>query len=381
MDKQALKRRNKLLKKNKERMDILMGISKEKDAEKKEEPKIDNSDNDKKQEDQKLKNSNLDTINEINTSPAKVPNSNITNDIGTSPSQTKDNANEICTDHKEKEKTTSEKNGDKINEKSGDKTSEKNEDKENEKKSDLSENKNASQNPDTLKDKKNGPSNSEKDNIKKGENNLTQGNDKKEKSNLRERHTKEKKHKDIDKTNDNTNKLNNKDDNETKANDNTMPIKIDGKKQIQFIILIICSMLISLLKRKFYDTKKIVYIDKSFINKKMIFRFLNSKFFLIFFSFLYNLLFSLVDIRSYLKKENMTIYQLIENIKNIKKKLKNESEALFFLLNNGSTFSIFFVSIIKSYILFMFLTHLFDDIFHSYSVFTYTPIFQEENIV
>ncbi|KEG00520.1 conserved Plasmodium protein, unknown function [Plasmodium vinckei vinckei] len=354
MDKQALKRRNKLLKKNKERMDILMGISKAKDTEKKEdEPKIENSDNDKNQEDDKLKNSNPDTINEINTSPAKVPNSDTTNDIGTCSTQTKDNANKICTDNEEKEKTTK-----------------KNDDKEN-----------ASQNPDTQKDKKSDPTNSEKDNAKKDDTNLTQDNDKKEKSNLRERHTKEKKHKDIDKTNDNTNKLNNKDNNETKENENTMPIKIDGKKQIQFIILIICSMLISLLKRKFYDTKKIVYIDKSFINKKMIFRFLDSKFFLIFFSFLYNILFSLVDIRSYLKKENMAIYQLIENIKNIKKKFKNESDALFFLLNNGSTFSIFFVSIIKSYILFMFLTHLFDDILHSYSVFTYTPIFQEENIV
>ncbi|SCM00689.1 conserved Plasmodium protein, unknown function [Plasmodium chabaudi adami] len=374
MDKQALKRRNKLLKKNKERMDILMGISKGKDAEKKEdnEQKIDNSDNDKKQEDEKLKTSNMDTINEINTS-AKLSNSDTTNDIDLKEDQTKDN------DNKEKKKPT-EKNDDKITEKNGDKASEN--------KSDLSENKNASQNPDTLKDKKSNPSNSEKDNLKKDETNLSQGNDKKEKSNLKERHTKEKKHKDIDKTNDNTNKLNDnanklndKDSNETKESENTMPIKIDGKKQIQFIILIICSILISLLKRKFYDNKKIVYIDKSFINKKMIFRFLNSRFFLIFFSFLYNLLFSLVDIRSYLKKENMTIYEIVENIKNIKKKFKNESEALLFLLNNGSTFSIFFVGIIKSYILFMFLTHLFDDIFHSYSVFTYTPIFQEENII
>ncbi|SCL97660.1 conserved Plasmodium protein, unknown function [Plasmodium chabaudi chabaudi] len=366
MDKQALKRRNKLLKKNKERMDILMGISKGKDAEKKEdnEQKIDNSD--KKQEDEKLKTSNLDTINEINTSSAKVSNSDTTNDIDLKEDQTKDN------DNKEKKKST-EKNDDKIIEKNDDKPSEK--------KSDLSENKNASQNSDTLKDKKSNPSNSEKDNLKKDETNLSQGNDKKEKSNLKERHTKEKKHKDIDKTNDNANKLNDKDSNETKASENTMPIKIDGKKQIQFIILIICSILISLLKRKFYDNKKIVYIDKSFINKKMIFRFLNSRFFLIFFSFLYNLLFSLVDIRSYLKKENMTIYEIVENIKNIKKKFKNESEALLFLLNNGSTFSIFFVGIIKSYILFMFLTHLFDDIFHSYSVFTYTPIFQEENII
>ncbi|CXH95961.1 conserved Plasmodium protein, unknown function [Plasmodium berghei] len=347
MDKQALRRRNKLLKKNKERMDILMGISKVKEIEKDEENELkiekrgnaDDNDNtteqadnqnsnDKKQENEKLKNSNLNTMNEIDTSPVAISNSDTSNDIALNANQTNEE---------------------------GDKTS---------------------QNSDTLKNKKNVPSNG-KNNIKKDENCLTQSNDKKERSNLKD-NSKEEKNKDIDKTKDNNSKL---DSNDTKENENITAIKVDGKKKIQFFILIICSMLISLLKRKFYDNKKIVYIDKSFINQKMIFRFMNSKFFLIFFSFLYNLLFSLIDIRSYLKKKNMTIYEIVENIKNIRNKFKNESEALFFLLNNGSTFSIFFVNIIKSYILFMFLTHLFDDIFHSYSVFTSTPIFQKVNVI
>ncbi|CDU16315.1 conserved Plasmodium protein, unknown function [Plasmodium yoelii] len=354
MDKQALRRRNKLLKKNKERMDILMGISKATEIEKDEEKKLkieknENADdnnnqnsNDKKQENEKLKNSNLNIMNETNTSPVTVSNSDTINDIDLNANHT--NGKEDKTDGKE-DKTDG------------------NEDKTDEKKTDFSESTSQT----------NGQEDSEKNKIKKNENCLTQSNDKKERSNI-----KEKKNKDIDKTKDNNSNL---DNNDTKENENTTPIKVDRKKKIQFFILIICSMLISLLKRKFYDNKKIVYIDKSFINKKMIFRFMNSKFFLIFFSFLYNLLFSLVDIRSYLKKKNMTIYDIVENIKNIRNKFKNESEALFFLLNNGSTFSIFFVNIIKSYILFMFLTHLFDDIFHSYSVFTSTPIFQKVNTI
>ncbi|KAI4840384.1 hypothetical protein MKS88_001105 [Plasmodium brasilianum] len=149
-------------------------------------------------------------------------------------------------------------------------------------------------------------------------------------------------------------------------------VNVDWLKFAHFIVLLICSLLLSIFKLKYYDYKISFYNNKPMRMKNKFSHFMTSKIFFIYFSLLYNIMFSLIDAYSYFKKNNVNEKDIIEYIKNIKKKIKNESEALLFILNNGSTVAFFFVNIVKSYVLFIFLTHLFDDLLHNFLIRFYS---------
>ncbi|CRG94358.1 conserved Plasmodium protein, unknown function [Plasmodium gallinaceum] len=134
---------------------------------------------------------------------------------------------------------------------------------------------------------------------------------------------------------------------------------INNMKKLHFSLLIILSILFSFIKLNYNNILLYNNIGKQFLY------FIKSNNFFIYFSIIYNVIFLLFDIFLHCLKNNIRKKDLIENIKNVKKKLINESEFFLFIINNMLTVLTFLISIIKSYVVSIFLTYLFHDIFYN----------------
>ncbi|SBS81329.1 hypothetical protein POVCU1_005290 [Plasmodium ovale curtisi] len=382
MDKNALKRRNRLLKKNEARMSILLGRSAENDVEK-EECKNKNKDtkkddegvyNEKNKKKEELKNVYAEKQKEEKKEPfngledlsgkMEKEDSSISFDPSITPiegeAKKREKANEIMSNNSNKNGgngrttgTEEEQNGDGITGKSNSKSSNhcavdtKEKNRENVGDDNVC-NMNKDSNEDDTADMS-GESNAKNSSAKKGS--AEKGGDKESHDGKR------------------CEELNNGNGSDKNAaGEEPLLFNIDIQKFVHFTLLIILSILFSIFKLQHYDYKMLMHSNRPVRAENALSRFLASKNFFIYFSFLYNMIFSIIDIYSYFKKNNISQKELFENIKNMRKKLKSDSEALLFLLNNGATIAFFFVNIVKSYVMSMFLTHLFVDILHTYAI-------------
>ncbi|SBT32124.1 hypothetical protein POVWA2_007870 [Plasmodium ovale wallikeri] len=381
MDKNALKRRNRLLKKNEARMNILLGRSAENDVEK-EECKDKNKDtkqddeeiyNEKNKKKEELKNAYAEKKKEEKKEPSngledlsgkmEKEDSSISSDPSITPiegeAKKRAKANERMSNNSNKNgengrttATEKEQNGDVITGKSNNKSSNHcavdTKEKNTENVGANVGNMNKDPNEDDTADMS-GESNANNSSAKKG--NAEEGGDKENNDGKR------------------CEELNNGNGSDKNAaEEEPLLFNIDIQKFVHFTLLIILSILFSIFKLQHYDYKNLMHSNRPVRAENALSRFLASKNFFIYFSFLYNMIFSIIDIYSYFKKNNISQKELFENIKNMRKKLKSDSEALLFLLNNGATVAFFFVNIVKSYVMSMFLTHLFDDILHTYAI-------------
>ncbi|EUD66757.1 hypothetical protein C922_02742 [Plasmodium inui San Antonio 1] len=148
----------------------------------------------------------------------------------------------------------------------------------------------------------------------------------------------------------------------------TPQFKLSIRRLAQFASLIFLSTLLSIVKIKYCDYNPLPMSIEPMGKKKKLQRFISSKFVFFFLSLFYNMAFSLIDVYAYFVKHNLSQKELWKNLQNLRERLTSQSECLLFLLNNGTTVAFFFVNVVKTYLLLMFLTHLFDDLLYNFTV-------------
>ncbi|KJP87358.1 hypothetical protein AK88_03038 [Plasmodium fragile] len=145
-------------------------------------------------------------------------------------------------------------------------------------------------------------------------------------------------------------------------------VKVSILRLAQFVSLIFIATVLSVVKIKYCDYNPLPMSIQPMRKKKILQRFISSKFVFFFFSLFYNIAFSLIDVYAHFVKHNLSQKEIWKNLQNLREKLTSQSESILYLLNNGPTVALFFVSIVKTYLLLMFLTHLFDDLLYNYTV-------------
>ncbi|ANQ06392.1 Uncharacterized protein PCOAH_00009410 [Plasmodium coatneyi] len=148
----------------------------------------------------------------------------------------------------------------------------------------------------------------------------------------------------------------------------TPKFKVSIRRLTQFVSLIFIASFVSIVKIKYCDYNPLPMSIEPMRKKKKLQRFISSKFVFFFLSLFYNTTFSLIDVYAHFAKHNMSQKEIWKNLQNLRERLTSQSESLLYLLNNGTTVAFFFVSIVKTYLLLMFLTHLFDDLLYNYTV-------------
>ncbi|EDL43164.1 hypothetical protein, conserved [Plasmodium vivax] len=148
----------------------------------------------------------------------------------------------------------------------------------------------------------------------------------------------------------------------------TPQFKVSIRRLAEFVSLLFLATIISIVKVKYCDYNPLPMSIEPMRKKKKMHRLISSKFVFFFLSLFYNIAFSLIDVYTHFVKNNMSQKEVWKYVQNLREKLTSQSESLLFLLNNGSTVAFFFVSLVKTYLLLMFLTHLFDDILYNYTV-------------
>ncbi|CAA9986693.1 conserved Plasmodium protein, unknown function [Plasmodium knowlesi strain H] len=148
----------------------------------------------------------------------------------------------------------------------------------------------------------------------------------------------------------------------------TPQFKVSIFRLAQFVSLIFIASIVSIVKIKYCDYNPLPMSIEPMRKKKKLQRFISSKFVFFFLSLFYNTTFSLIDVYAHYVKQNMSQKEIWRNLQNLRERLTSQSESLLYLLNNGTTLASFFVSIVKTYLLLMFLTHLFDDLLYNYTV-------------
>lgn len=148
-------------------------------------------------------------------------------------------------------------------------------------------------------------------------------------------------------------------------------------KKYHFIILIIISFLCSIIKMKY---SHVLFFRKTFTNsmKKRFVQFLNSDHFYMLFALFYNILFLCIHLLFVFIKAIIQKGRFLEEIKNMKSRLTSleKSDFTFFLLKNISTICFFLLNIVQSYVLSLFCIHIFDDIISNRTMFNNIFLFK-----
>ncbi|ETW20742.1 hypothetical protein PFAG_04697 [Plasmodium falciparum Santa Lucia] len=187
---------------------------------------------------------------------------------------------------------------------------------------------------------------------------------------------------DKDDNNNNNKNINKNDENDFTSINNDIPNKnkitsqfiITKHEKLHFIILIILCIFISIFKVYYNNKNNLIYKKKKKGNNNLnivqmiFFNFINSPNFFFSFSVFYNILFLLIIMLMYIKKNNITRKRIQDFFVNMKNKLNNQNEHVFYFINNAVLCILFMGRIFKSYIISMFLINLFHDILHNYLI-------------
>ncbi|GAB64945.1 hypothetical protein PCYB_041470 [Plasmodium cynomolgi strain B] len=348
MDKHALKRRNRLLKKNEARMNLLLGKSEEGDIEKDTEGK-------KKAVDLKPKRNEVKKEEGHDGGEKKKQSPTGKNDTSemdpmASPSSSPGQASTVDPDQH---------TDDNSNQKGGDPTSGHDQTREGKQKSDAE-----TSQKDSQKGTQKGIQKGEIKNRAKKKRISNHAGDKSDSDRDREGYT------NADDVN-NPSESNSCKSEEGKVKEEapigTPQYKVSLRRLAEFASLIFLATVVSIVKIKYCDYNPLPMSIEPMRKKKKLQRFISSKFVFFFLSLFYNMTFSLIDVYAHFVKQNMSQKDLWKYLQNLRERLTSQSESLLLLINNGTTVAFFFVSLVKTYLLLMFLTHLFDDLLYNFT--------------